>query len=108
MLPLIALILSIDGIQVTLSGVVKGVGKQSFGAKAVVGAFYVIGLPVILYLSFSCNLQIYGIWIGSGVASVILDFVYMWALKNMDFRAQAEEIAQNMEKNEIELEERLL
>ena len=108
MLPLVALILAIDGIQVTVSGVLKGIGKQGLAAKAVLVAFYVIGLPVIFLLAFTYDLQIYGIWLGVGMVSIILDIVYLWALKRMDFRVQAEEIAKNMEKNEIELEERLI
>ena len=52
-IPLLSLYVVGDGIQVTLSGVIKGCGRQCIAAPIVIIAYWVIALPVAYHLSFT-------------------------------------------------------
>jgi len=54
-LPFLAFYLFADGVQVTLSGVVKGCGRQAILMPIVIFAYWMVGLPLGYYLAFVRN-----------------------------------------------------
>ncbi|KAK3437726.1 hypothetical protein EUGRSUZ_C02400 [Eucalyptus grandis] len=68
MLVLIATSHLIDGIQSVLSGIARGCGWQKIGAVINLGAYYLLGIPVAVFLAFVCHFGGKGLWTGIIVA----------------------------------------
>ncbi|KAK3437712.1 hypothetical protein EUGRSUZ_C02272 [Eucalyptus grandis] len=64
MLVLIATSHLIDGIQSVLSGIARGCGWQKIGAVINLGAYYLLGIPVAVFLAFVCHFGGKGLWDG--------------------------------------------
>jgi multidrug resistance protein, MATE family len=75
----VALFQLFDGVQVTLSGVLRGlnISKPIF-ISAIVG-YWLLGMPIGFYLAFSGGMQSLGLWIGLAISllcvAVILSFI---------------------------------
>ncbi|KAG6380107.1 MATE efflux family protein [Boletus reticuloceps] len=64
MLPLVALAQFFDQCGAVLSGILRSRGKQTLGALINISAFYCIGTPVSLWLTFKQNWGLSGLWWG--------------------------------------------
>jgi len=63
--PIIASFILFDGWQGTASGILRGMGKQRWGAIINAIAYYVLALPLGVLLTFGPpNMGIFGLWIG--------------------------------------------
>jgi MATE family multidrug resistance protein len=51
-IPLLALYVFADGIQVALNGIIKGCGRQCITVPIVVFAYWIVGVPIAYYLAF--------------------------------------------------------
>ncbi|XLR65844.1 hypothetical protein HN51_008353 [Arachis hypogaea] len=63
MVPLLCMSVSADSIMGTLSGVARGAGFQQIGAYVNLGAYYLVGVPLALFLGFH-QLKAKGLWMG--------------------------------------------
>ncbi|KAF8399057.1 hypothetical protein HHK36_014923 [Tetracentron sinense] len=64
MMPLLATSNFLDGIQCALSGVVRGCGWQKTGAFVNLGAYYLVGIPFSVFLTFVLHGGGKGLWMG--------------------------------------------
>ncbi|XP_025656382.1 protein DETOXIFICATION 14 isoform X2 [Arachis hypogaea] len=64
MVPLLCMSVSADSIMGTLSGVARGGGFQQIGAYVNLGAYYLVGVPLALFLGFHQQLKAKGLWMG--------------------------------------------
>ncbi|KAJ4850874.1 hypothetical protein Tsubulata_007114 [Turnera subulata] len=62
--PILAISNFMDGMQAVLSGAARGCGWQSIGTVVNLGAYYLVGLPCSVFLTFVLNLGGKGLWIG--------------------------------------------
>lgn len=67
-MPLVALFQIVDGLSAVTAGALRARGKQSLGALVNVTAYYVIGIPLGIYLAFWWNMDLQGLWIGLATA----------------------------------------
>ena len=88
-------IMGFDGVQVTLSGVIKGIGKQKEATYGMIVAYYLVALPLIYLLAFVCELKVLGIWLGFGSAIILLFIFYIYIVRKTDFREQAEKAVEH-------------
>jgi len=51
-IPLLAVYVLGDGVQVALSGVIKGCGRQCIASPVVIFSYWIVALPIAYYLSF--------------------------------------------------------
>lgn len=58
-----------DGINATLGGMLRGAGRQDFGALANLLAFWLIGLPLAGVLAFKAKMGVIGLWTGLAVCA---------------------------------------
>ncbi len=61
-----------DGIQVVSTGALRGLGETRAPMIANLVGYWVLGLPLGLFLCFGVGLGIYGLWIGLTVALVVI------------------------------------
>ncbi|XP_022153280.1 protein DETOXIFICATION 16-like [Momordica charantia] len=68
MLILLAILHFFDGIQSIFSGIIRGCGRQKIGAFINLGAYYLVGIPVAIFLAFFQGIGGQGLWMGIMVA----------------------------------------
>jgi MATE family multidrug resistance protein len=61
---------TIHGVQ---SGIIRGLGRQSYGSIYTLFCYYVLGMPLALLLAFTAKMDIAGLWLGFAIACIILD-----------------------------------
>jgi MATE family multidrug resistance protein len=69
-----------DGMQVSLGGVFKGLKKTNIIMLGDFAAYWLVGLPVGIWLAFSRGMELFGFWIGLTVAIFILAIFFLSAL----------------------------
>nr|KYP42243.1 Protein TRANSPARENT TESTA 12 [Cajanus cajan] len=70
MAPLLCVSVTADSLIGALSGIARGGGFQQIGAYVNLGAYYLIGIPMGLYLGFHLQLKAKGLWMGTLSGSV--------------------------------------
>jgi MATE family multidrug resistance protein len=61
---------TIHGVQ---SGIIRGLGRQSYGSVYTLFCYYGIGMPLALLLAFKADMGLAGLWLGFSIACIILD-----------------------------------
>lgn len=69
-----------DGLQVSLSGIFKGLKKTNIVMFGDFAAYWLIGLPLGLLLGFKYNMNLYGLWVGLTVAIFTLSMILLFIL----------------------------
>lgn len=82
-LPLLATLQVLDATTSISNGLLRGLGKQSIGGWINASAYYVVGIPLAMFMAFGApQMGLTGMWVGPtvglGVATVVM-FVYMRA-----------------------------
>ena len=67
----------LDGLQVTLAGIFKGLKETKIVLVANFIAYWLIAIPLGTYLAFKQNLNIAGYWYAIGVAAVVLNSILL-------------------------------
>lgn len=70
LMPVLACYVVVDGMQTSLTGVIKGMGKQKIAGPIVMIAYYAMGLPVGIVLTFVYHWGIYGLCVGTLLGTV--------------------------------------
>ncbi|KAJ1982581.1 ethionine resistance protein [Dimargaris xerosporica] len=75
-----------DGVSAVIGGIFRGQGKQKLGALLSLPAYYVIGVPLGVYLGFQWHLGIVGIWGGlsTGVFFICFSELYFYLRTDWD------------------------
>ncbi|KAJ2961481.1 hypothetical protein NQZ79_g3278 [Umbelopsis isabellina] len=67
-MPWVAAFQIADGVAGSCGGSLRGMGNQHLGATVNMISYYVLALPLGIYLAFKCNYGLAGLWIGQCVA----------------------------------------
>ncbi|NXN42166.1 S47A1 protein, partial [Rhinoptilus africanus] len=73
------------------SGVLRGIGKQKFGAILNAVSYYGVGLPLAAVLLFVARIGVIGLWLSMLVSVFILCTCFVTYISRMDWRTAAEE-----------------
>jgi MATE family multidrug resistance protein len=70
-----------DGVQVTATGALRGVGNTHAGLVVQVIGYWVVGLPMGIWLGFHQKMGAVGLWIGlcAGLMIAGVSLVSVWA-----------------------------
>ncbi|RZC59026.1 hypothetical protein C5167_006319 [Papaver somniferum] len=75
--------------QTTLCGVLRGTARPKIGANINLGAFYLVGMPVAVGLSFYCGYDFKGLWFGLLAAQSSCVVLLLIVLGRTDWELQA-------------------
>ena len=69
-----------DGIQVAATGALRGIGNTAASMHANLLGYYLLGLPIGLWLCFGRGMNILGLWIGlaTGLIAVAIWLLHVW------------------------------
>jgi len=80
----------LDGQQGTLSGILRGCGRQSLGAWVNLLGYWLIALPSGAFFAFYLHLGVLGLWIGMFTGLLGIVAVFLITVKRMNWIKQAE------------------
>ncbi|XP_045745721.1 multidrug and toxin extrusion protein 2 isoform X1 [Mirounga angustirostris] len=72
-------------------GVLRGTGKQAFGAIVNAITYYVVGLPLGIILTFVVRMRIMGLWLGMLACGLLVTAAFAVYTGRMDWKLAAEE-----------------
>lgn len=90
-LPLLAAFQFADSTTALVNAVLRGLGKQNIGGWCNLFVYYVIAVPLALFLCFDRDLKLVGLWAGCAVGSsciTLSEGVFIWWF---DWRKAVEE-----------------
>uniref|UniRef100_A0A0E0IQU5 Protein DETOXIFICATION n=1 Tax=Oryza nivara TaxID=4536 RepID=A0A0E0IQU5_ORYNI len=89
MIPVLAISFFIDGMHSALSGVLTGCGKQKIGARVNLGAFYLAGIPMAVFLAFVLHLNGMGLWLGIVCGSLSKLILLFWITMSINWEKES-------------------
>ena len=69
-----------DGLQVVLSGILKGLKMTKLISMAIFAGYWIVGIPLGSILAFKFNLNLLGYWIGLAFALFSISLIMFFAL----------------------------
>jgi len=69
---IVALFQLFDGLQVTLSGILRGMDQTKLTSIVVFMGYWVFGIPTGLYLAYAHNMNVYGLWVGLAISLALV------------------------------------
>jgi len=69
-----------DGLQVSLSGIFKGIKQTNMVMAGDLFAYWVIGLPLGFLLAFHYKMNLYGFWVGLTISLLSLSMILLFIL----------------------------
>ncbi|KAI0022626.1 multidrug and toxin extrusion protein [Xylariomycetidae sp. FL0641] len=90
-LPLCAVMQIFDGLAAVAHGLLRGIGKQSFGGYANLLTYYLIALPISFATAFALGWDLFGLWLGNTIGLFIVASVEYWYTYHSDWDQSARE-----------------
>ncbi|KAI9789812.1 MAG: hypothetical protein M1816_005729 [Peltula sp. TS41687] len=84
-LPLCAAFQLNDSVGTVLSGVLRGLGRQSIGGWANLLSYYLVGLPLSFYTAFVLEWKLIGLWAGVAIGLTVVTVVELWFVYRTDW-----------------------
>ncbi|KAK1373824.1 Protein DETOXIFICATION [Heracleum sosnowskyi] len=88
-LPVLAISNFMDGMQGVLSGATRGCAMQKVGVYVNLGAYYIIGLPLAIFLTFVLHQNGKGLWTGIIGGSSLQAITLLVIILRIDWEQQA-------------------
>lgn len=92
LMPLMARNCIFDSMQITLGGVIRGIGYQTYGAFIMVLGHYVVALPIGIPLALCTSLQVSGIWLGLLVGLILQCILYGAKILSINWKELCEQV----------------
>ncbi|KAL0491902.1 multidrug and toxin extrusion protein [Acrasis kona] len=106
--PVISLFQLFDGVQVTTSGVLRGMGRQQISAVVGFFAYYVCGLPLGCVLAFVAHLDLVGLWVGLATALFVLSIIlFIFLIIRVNWEKESEKAINTVKEQQEGVEEKV-
>ena len=90
-LPLVAVMQLFDGLAACCNGILRGIGRPSFGGWVNLSCYYIVALPVSLWTTFGLLWGLMGLWVGVTLALMIVTFAELISLITADWQKSVED-----------------
>ncbi|KAI1265594.1 MATE efflux family protein [Xylariaceae sp. FL1019] len=90
-MPLCAVMQIFDGLAAVAHGLLRGIGKQSFGGYANLTAYYIIAIPLSFAAAFALDWKLIGLWLGTTVGLMLVAAVEYWYCYTSDWQISVRE-----------------
>ncbi|KAI3318323.1 MATE efflux family protein [Xylariaceae sp. AK1471] len=84
-LPLCAVMQVFDCLAAVSHGLLRGIGKQSFGGYANLAVYYLVAVPISLVAAFVLDWKLLGLWLGTTVGLGLIATVEYWYCYTRDW-----------------------
>ncbi|KAI1776908.1 multidrug and toxin extrusion protein [Hypoxylon cercidicola] len=88
-MPLVAVMQVFDGLAAIAHGLLRGIGKQSFGGYANLVIYYLIALPISFAAAFALDWKMMGLWLGTTIGLALVGAVEYWYVCVSDWEQSA-------------------
>lgn len=88
-LPYACVFIVSDGLQGSMTGILRGSGRQKWGAAINISFYYLFGMPLSYVLAFPLDWKTSGLWTGFALASWIVVAAYTFLILRSDWPALA-------------------
>ncbi|KAG2366413.1 hypothetical protein BDR07DRAFT_1274548 [Suillus spraguei] len=95
-LPFLALFQVPDFAGAVTSGILRARGKQFTGALLNLSGYYVIGIPLGLWLAFKQDMQLGGLWCGLTTALFYSSTLGIWICLRTNWKREVEKVAERL------------
>ncbi|XP_031428469.1 multidrug and toxin extrusion protein 1 [Clupea harengus] len=75
-----------DAMAGVCGGILRGAGKQLFGALGIILSYYFVGFPIGVSLMFAAKMGIIGLWTGLFVCGLLSSLVFIILLVKLDWK----------------------
>ncbi|KAI8629588.1 MATE efflux family protein [Xylariaceae sp. FL1651] len=90
-MPLCAVLQIFDGLAAMSHGLLRGIGKQSFGSYANLAAYYIVALPISFIVAFALGWKLLGLWVGTTIGLMLVAMVEYWYCYTKDWEQSVRE-----------------
>lgn len=90
-LPLCAVMQIFDVLAAISHGMLRGIGKQSFGGYANLVVYYAVAVPISIVAAFVFDWKLFGLWLGTTVGLFLIATVEYWYCYTRDWEQAARE-----------------
>lgn len=87
--PLLAFSITVNSIQPGLSGVAIGAGWQGLIAYVNIGCYYIFGVPLGLFLGYTLDMRVKGIWYGMVAGTAVQTVILFWIVYRTNWDKEA-------------------
>ncbi|QRV82116.1 MATE efflux family protein [Ceratobasidium sp. AG-Ba] len=103
--PVLAAYQIVDGVAAITTGILRACGKLSIGAASNFVGYYILGIPLGIYLAFVHHLGLFGLWIGLAFALSFVAVVLYVIILQLDWDVQVREAKERVEAGEENISE---
>ncbi|KAE9604902.1 hypothetical protein Lal_00036875 [Lupinus albus] len=108
MVPLLCDSISADSVIGVLSGIAIGGGFQKTGAYVNLGAYYLVGAPLAVFLGFVLKLRSKGLWMGTLTGSILQIIILSGVIASTNWEKEARKARHRIAQKSINVHEGLL
>ncbi|KAJ8126167.1 hypothetical protein O1611_g7471 [Lasiodiplodia mahajangana] len=90
-MPLCAVMQIFDVLAAISHGLLRGIGKQSFGGYVNLAAYYIVALPISFTAAFYFEWQLLGLWLGTTVGLALTAAAEYWYCYTRDWEESVRE-----------------
>ncbi|KAJ7880448.1 multidrug Oligosaccharidyl-lipid polysaccharide flippase [Mycena leptocephala] len=97
-LPVVALFQFFDSTTAVTGGILRARGKQVIGACLILSGYYMIGLPIGVFLTFSpkISLGLWGLWIGVTISLLYCACIGTWICMRTDWNEEVGKVRERL------------
>jgi MATE family multidrug resistance protein len=79
------------------AGILRGEGRQFLGAIVLLAGFYIVAIPLSMYLGLSTPLKLFGVWIGFVCGLILSSALYLYSFMKTDWDTEVQNTIDRLE-----------